>query len=143
MKKPAFTILALCFVIIAAFLFTTCESGGGGAGGAVWGGAFVNTEFSLLIVGWALSSGSITAGAGEAQVGTLEITFTGTYTSSTFSISGTASGLSGDTTFTGAGTVTDGALEDGSDYASGTYSMNYAALYTDQVDQIWTMMKSE
>ncbi len=144
MKKPAYTILVLCFVIITAFLLTTCDGGGGGGGaiGDGWGGVFVNTQFTQLVVGFALSGGSIPVGVGQVdEVGTLDITFTGTYTSGTFSISGTASGGSGDTTFTATGTVTVGALGDGSSSASGTYSMNFAGLYTNQTDEDWAMVK--
>jgi len=141
MKKPAFTIMGLCFVIIAAFLLTTCSGGGGGggAGGPVWLGTF---EGLNLLVAWAFSGGSITEGAAADFGETLELMFSGTYTASSFSISGTASGDNGADTFTASGTVTLGSLADGSTSASGTYTMDFALdRYADQgsPDPAWSV----
>ena len=139
MKKPAFAIMALCFVITAAFLLTTCDGGGGGAGGTVWVGIFFNTNADLTVA-WAVSGSSISDGEGIDGASDLRIAFTGTQTSNSFSISGTATGSLGNTTFTATGSVDTGSFD--STTASGTYSMTYAGgTYAPQAGEAFSMSK--
>ncbi len=144
MKSATNKILIVCFAVLIAVLFTACDGGGGGGAGQVWFGSFDNIQYGSLLVAWALSGGSISEGEGSDFVEKLSITFTGTYTSAEFLISGSATGEFGADTFTATGTVTAGALGDSS--ASGTYSMDFIGdKYPDQLapGQDWSMGKIE